>query len=414
MEIAKQQVDGALQLTLSGRLDSTWAASLASEIDESIREGARHLHLDMAGVPYMSSAGIRVLISASRQLHTVKGTLAVVNPSAEVRKLLALSGLDSLIGPAAPAGRDAASGACAARATIGSLRLEIHEQAAPKPAPCRLLGRPDALTKGGWSTGDVVSLSLPAGDFALGIGAFGNRPEDGWERFGEFMAVAGAAVYLPTDGADQPDYLLSSAGDIPGLQILYAVTCGCNLPHLARFEQDESGHAVTLTQLASAALEHAGADTVGMVFVAESAGLIGAALKRPPVQLSRGASLFEHPGVRQWLSFTSERAHARSLVVVAGLASRQAPAGLASFLRPVGAAAQPVGHFHAAVMPFMPLPSGDIPLAPTVAALFQAGAPQAILHLLCDSREMGVGESEFRRGALWFGPVTMPAEGGTP
>ena len=65
-------------------------------------------------------------------------------------------------------------------------------------------------------------------------------------------------------------------------------------------------------------------------------------------------------------------------------------------------------------MPFMPLPVGDIALAPTVAALFQAGAPQAILHLLCDSREMGVGESEFRRGALWFGPVSVQPEGEAP
>ena len=46
--------------------------------------------------------------------------------------------------------------------------------------------------------------------FALGIGAFGASDADCRDRFGEFIAVAGAAAYLPGDGTDVPDYLVAS------------------------------------------------------------------------------------------------------------------------------------------------------------------------------------------------------------
>ena len=64
------------------------------------------------------------------------------------------------------------------------------------------------------------------------------------------------------------------------------------------------------------------------------------------------------------------------------------------------------GHFHAAVVPFRPLPRGSFAMGPTVQHLFTPGRVETVLHLLDDSRPiLGAGESTFTRGAFWFVPL---------
>jgi anti-sigma B factor antagonist len=426
MEIAKRQLEHGLELRLRGRVDATWASHLSAVLDECIREGAHHLRLHMADVPYMSSAGLRALMIVHRQVRPVHGSLVVIEPSDEVRRLLQMAGLESLLretsatpAPAtAPSALASEAGPTPAmtraaptpvRVVAGSLELEVYRAAVPQAGRCSLIGDPTRLDTGGWRPEHVTALALAPDQFGLGLGAFANRANEGWDRFGEFLAVGSAAAYMPTDGADIPDYLLASGQGLSGLQVLYAATGETNFPCLARFEADPQGDAVTLAALVRAALQVAGADLIGLVMVAQSGGLIGATLKQPPTHRNASRSLFDHPEIRRWLSFTPERVHARSIALVAGFAAKGAEGAPAAFLRPLGSETEPgpLGHFHAVVMPFVPLGKGPLVLAQTVAALFAAGAPQAVLHLLRDRRDMGAGESVFRRGALWFGPATM-------
>ncbi len=116
---------------------------------------------------------------------------------------------------------------------------------------------------------------------------------------------------------------------------------------------------------------------------------------------------FQYPGVRHWLSFSAERLHARSLALVSGIAAASASDKLAPFLRRLGGADSPLGHFHAAAFSYRPLKKGDIDLKETVTSLFQTETLQGVLHLLADSREAaGPQQSEFVRGACWIGAVS--------
>ena len=76
---------------------------------------------------------------------------------------------------------------------------------------------------------------------------------------------------------------------------------------------------------------------------------------------------------------------------------------------PASAPAQDIqGHFHAAVVPYRPLPGGAVELAATVSHLFVPGRIETILHLLGDSRPIvGAGESTFTRGAIWYVPLAV-------
>jgi len=145
-----------------------------------------------------------------------------------------------------------------------------------------------------------------------------------------------------------------------------------------------------------------------MVMVVESAGLVGAALRRSPAAAAGTSDApFRYPEIRSWLSFSTERLYSRSLVLVSGVAASSECAPLAPLLRPLGTGAWPLGHFHAAAFSYRPLQKGSIDLKTTVTTLFETETLQGILHLLTDDRvAAGQQQSEFVRGACWIGAVS--------
>ena len=80
-----------------GRLDANWCGHVQEALAAAVKEGEHRLHLDMGGVNYLSSAGIRVLLTFYKQLRAISGEFGVVNPSPVVRSVLDLSGLGMLI-----------------------------------------------------------------------------------------------------------------------------------------------------------------------------------------------------------------------------------------------------------------------------------------------------------------------------
>src|SRR5204862_7791500 len=105
---SRQKSGDLLVMRLSGRLDANWGQHVQDALAAAVREGEHRVHLDMAGVAYLSSAGIRVLLSFYKQLRAISGLFGVVNPSAVVRSVLDLSGLGVLIasGPATATSTD--------------------------------------------------------------------------------------------------------------------------------------------------------------------------------------------------------------------------------------------------------------------------------------------------------------------
>jgi hypothetical protein len=141
--------------------------------------------------------------------------------------------------------------------------------------------------------------------------------------------------------------------------------------------------------------------------LAESAGLVGAALKRSPV--TRGSEktrLFGHPEVRRWISFSPERCYTHALALLVGVVSKAPPPEVRNLLRPMREGSELAGHFHAAAFSYRPLQKGRLELKAAVRGLFEAGGLEGVLHALADDRGIaGAGESELRRGACWVAPI---------
>ena len=69
LNIVKSLEDLTLHISLEGRLDTTTASQLEEELKDSL-SGVTRLVLDMSKLEYISSAGLRVLLSAQKVMNT--------------------------------------------------------------------------------------------------------------------------------------------------------------------------------------------------------------------------------------------------------------------------------------------------------------------------------------------------------
>ena len=408
MEIVTQQLGEALEVKVRGRLDNYWTEHLRASLDEIIRNGAHGILLNLSEVSFLSSAGVGLLVGFHGQLKGIGGSFLVTQPSPRVQQVLELCRLTPLLLHGTRPSPTGAAKAEARRISSPHASYEITDCKPAQPLVLHRIGDPSLLHGCRFSDADCRSATFPPGTFGLGLGAFGEGFDDARTRFGEFMAAAGAAAYLPTDGTNVPDFMVASGELVPDLNVLYGLQCTGGFSHVMRFESAGPDTPLALAELTDTALSACGAPLIGMVMLAESAGLVGAALRRSPAATASPSDApFRYPEVRSWLSFSTERLHARSLVLISGIAASSECAPLQSWLRRVGPDPWPAGHFHAAAFSYRPLRKGEIDLNATVAGLFESETLQGVLHLLADSRQAaGPLQSEFVRGACWIGPAS--------
>lgn len=410
MEIQKRKEGDWLVVSVSGRLDSSQAGYLQTELEESVRCGELRIRLVLRDVNFLSSAGIRVLLIYFKMLKKLGGCFAIAEPSHQVKTVLDLTGLSGMLAVEQTVedrkpetiSKETGFERCGWKALEGLLyRLD------PKAAlSCRPVGKPDRLVHAAFGPQDCVTLHAAKNMAGLGLGAFGSGFEDTRDRFGEFLAAAGSAVYLPAGGAPIPDYMLTQGAMIPEIRTLYALVLEGAFARFLRFETCPDKLFVPLSNIVEALFEMEKTHTIGWVMVAETSGLIGASLKQSPARGGSADPVFAHPGVREWISFTPEYAYARSMVLAVGIATSAAGTEISPFVRPLVKGGNIAAHVHAAAFDFLALPKGLLTVEETTASLFRDGKILGLLHLIGDDREfIGSGESIFTRGAVWFAPV---------
>ena len=80
--------------SFAGEVDGRTAPPLLKEIAGYLKGGDK-LMLDLVGVTYMSSAGLRMLITLYRQLHAERGRIILVGLSSEIREVMTHTGFIS-------------------------------------------------------------------------------------------------------------------------------------------------------------------------------------------------------------------------------------------------------------------------------------------------------------------------------
>ena len=128
LEIRDEPVGEIRVLSLVGRLDTDTAADLELAVQDLIDAGAKDFLVDLSGVGYVSSAGLRVLLMLGKSIDG-KGSLRLCGLNPTVRQVFDVAGFTQLF--AISANRDAAfAGAVKAKKTA--------PVAAPPSAPARV------------------------------------------------------------------------------------------------------------------------------------------------------------------------------------------------------------------------------------------------------------------------------------
>ncbi|HEX2464996.1 MAG TPA: STAS domain-containing protein [Thermoanaerobaculia bacterium] len=83
-------------VAVAGRLDMNSAGPLEQELEGLIGAGATRLAIDMGGLDYLSSAGLRALLVAARRLHEKQGTLVLMGLRGMVKEVLEIAGLTNV------------------------------------------------------------------------------------------------------------------------------------------------------------------------------------------------------------------------------------------------------------------------------------------------------------------------------
>ena len=95
LNILKTQKGNKLTVVLEGRLDTTTAPQLETEIKENI-SGVESLVFDFAKLEYISSAGLRVLLSAQKIMNK-QGDMVIRNSSEEVNEIFEVTGFSDIL-----------------------------------------------------------------------------------------------------------------------------------------------------------------------------------------------------------------------------------------------------------------------------------------------------------------------------
>lgn len=385
MRIEVQQQGRSARVVVDGRLDAAWTDTFAARMDELVRAGADTIVVDAAGLSFLSSLGIRCLITMAQRLRAVGGSFRLSEPSDPVRQVIDLARLGPILllvqpGPtagAAATNRFVGPGFAGERRTLDERAVARLESIEPSAAPHAWRGS--------------------ASTIFVGHAALGSAATDAAGRFGECLAIAGALAVQPTD-SPEPDFMDQGSGSMPAW-IHSGLDVSGGMRHFAHLDA-EHDTGVPVASILRACID-AEQGAVAIVIAGLSTGLTGAGARVSPDRWTTPLSASDPEVVRRRLRFTGEPSWAGESALIAGIA---APAGttvggLAPFSTGIDA------HLHGLACAFRALPRSATPVATVARQLILEQPIRGIVHLVDDPRDGGAGRSAMRRACVWWSPV---------
>ena len=96
MDIKKSIESGKAVFKISGKVDTLTAPTLEKELDE-VFDTVEALEFDLENLTYISSAGLRVLLTAHNVMEDKDGEMKVINVHPDVMEIFEITGFDSIL-----------------------------------------------------------------------------------------------------------------------------------------------------------------------------------------------------------------------------------------------------------------------------------------------------------------------------
>jgi anti-anti-sigma factor len=96
MNLEIKEIDGILTGVLSGYIDTATSEQVGQEMEPLLKQANRAIEIDCSKLEYISSSGLRLLLSLRKQVAADGGSLVIRNINDEIRKVFTLTGFFKL------------------------------------------------------------------------------------------------------------------------------------------------------------------------------------------------------------------------------------------------------------------------------------------------------------------------------
>jgi anti-sigma B factor antagonist len=97
MEIIEETQSGVNIFKLNGRLDSNTSQGFEKKIFQAIDDGSKSMIIDFRDLDYISSAGLRVILKATKALKREEGKMMLCDMQDYVKEVFEIAGFDSFL-----------------------------------------------------------------------------------------------------------------------------------------------------------------------------------------------------------------------------------------------------------------------------------------------------------------------------
>jgi len=97
MEVVQDRRNSAIIIYLMGRLDSGTSREFGKKLLDLVQSGENRLVLDLKGLDYISSSGLRVLLKAAKELKQKQGRISLCRVKEHIREVFEMSGFISFL-----------------------------------------------------------------------------------------------------------------------------------------------------------------------------------------------------------------------------------------------------------------------------------------------------------------------------
>ena len=97
MDIIKKQEGDTLNIELKGRLDTNTAPQLEEEIGSSFTENIKCINFDFKELVYVSSAGLRVILSTQKKVNKVSGKMTIKGANNNIKEIFEVTGFSDIL-----------------------------------------------------------------------------------------------------------------------------------------------------------------------------------------------------------------------------------------------------------------------------------------------------------------------------
>ncbi len=316
-------------MKLRGRLDSMTSQDIEKKIIDISQAGARVMAFSLGEVNFISSAGLRIFMTAGRNLKQAGGEAVFTAVPGKLKDVFKMGGFDRIFRffdteedlKAEFGTKDAKEEKKSA--VFGDLKIEyaVHKK---EKGSFRKIGSMEKLDSSEYTLKDAVGAAASSVRFGAGLAAVGDDFNEYKDYFGEAVVLNHSLFYYPAVKNPSADFMLGSP-DENSVRYKFLNGFAVNGDYAVTAEFESEGAFPGVEMLVDAMLSLVETNAAGMVIIAESKGFWGMNLRRVPILENKpeNGNIFSQENFTQWINFPVEPAEIGNIIISFGIAVKE-------------------------------------------------------------------------------------------